>query len=148
MNSLYRLPAVDASAPPDAPSPNWQPHVASVTLRILVVDDNVDSAEMLRSMLELCGHEVRTAFNGAVGLEMALEFQPQVILCDIGLPGMSGYDLAAKLRDKPEFRKTRLIALSGYGQEQDRLRSKEAGFDYHLTKPVEPQMLTDLLASL
>ena len=98
-------------------------------------------------MLNLDGHDVRTASDGTLGLEAARSFHPEVILCDIGLPGMSGYEVAAQLRASPEFRKTRLIALSGYGQDEDRRRSREAGFDYHLTKPVEPKVLNDLLRS-
>jgi CheY-like chemotaxis protein len=116
-------------------------------LRILVLEDNVDAAEMLRHMLQLRGHEVRAVFDGEVGLETAYTFHPHVVLCDIGLPRMSGYEVALRLRSQQEFKSTRLIALSGYGQEGDRVRSKEAGFDYHLTKPVEPDTLLELLGT-
>jgi PAS domain S-box-containing protein len=116
-------------------------------LRILVLEDNVDAAEMLRHMLQLRGHEVRAVFDGEVGLETAYTFHPHVVLCDIGLPRMSGYEVAVRLRSQQEFKSTRLIALSGYGQEGDRVRSKEAGFDYHLTKPVEPDTLLELLGT-
>jgi CheY-like chemotaxis protein len=103
---------------------------------------------MLRLMLQLNGHEVQTAFDGESGLEAAYGFHPHVILCDIGLPRMSGYEVAIKLRGLQEFKSSRLIALSGYGQEEDRRRAKEAGFDYHLTKPVEPHVLIELLGAM
>jgi signal transduction histidine kinase/ActR/RegA family two-component response regulator len=117
-------------------------------LRVLVVEDNVDSAEMLSFMLKLGGHETRMAHDGWAALEAARQFQPQVILCDIGLPGMNGYEVAQQLRAQPPFKQTRLVAISGYGQDEDRRRSKDAGFDYHLTKPVEPDALAALLESL
>jgi PAS domain S-box-containing protein len=117
-------------------------------LRVLVVDDNVDSAEMMGFLLKLDGHETRLAYDGAAALTAARAFQPQVILCDIGLPGMDGYEVARQLRAQPAFKHARLIALSGYGQYKDRRRAKEAGFDYHLTKPVEPDSLTALLDSV
>lgn len=90
----------------------------------------------------------RMIYDGAAGLKAARAFQPQVVLYDIGLPGINGYEVAQQLRAQPEFKQTRLIALSGYGQERDRRRSKDAGFDYHLTKPVEPDALAALLDSL
>jgi PAS domain S-box-containing protein len=136
-------PATGAGGSPDAP-----PVVATAPLRVLVVEDNVDSAEMLGFMLTLAGHDTRTAHDGEAALDVARRFQPQVILCDIGLPGLNGYDVARQLRAQPEFRHTRLIAVSGYGQDQDRRRSRDAGFDHHLTKPVEPGALTALLGAL
>jgi PAS domain S-box-containing protein len=117
-------------------------------LKILVVEDNVDSAEMMRFMLELAGHEVRTAYDGREALETARTFQPQAVLCDIGLPGMNGYEVAARLREQPAFQRTPLIALTGYGQEEARRRAEAAGFDHHLVKPVEPDALGELLDSL
>jgi CheY-like chemotaxis protein len=112
------------------------------------VEDNVDAAEMMSFMLQLGGHEVRAVYNGPEALEAARAFEPQVVLCDIGLPGMNGYEVAARLREQPAFRQTTLIALTGYGQEEARRRAKEAGFDYHLVKPVEPDALAALLDSL
>lgn len=117
-------------------------------LRVLVIEDNVDSAQMMGFMLKLDGHETRLAYDGLTALGAARAFMPQVVVCDIGLPGMDGYEVARQLRAAPEFKQTRLIALSGYGRDEDRLRSKEAGFDYHLTKPVDPDALTALLDSL
>jgi CheY-like chemotaxis protein len=146
---VVRLPAFAAPVAGDgAVSRDGHSPAAAVPLRILVVDDNVDSAEMLDVMLRLYGHEVRMAHDGVAAIKAAQEFKPQIILCDIGLPGMSGYDVASKLRAISQFEHTRLIALSGYGQDEDRLRSRNAGFDYHITKPVEPEELTALLASI
>ncbi|HEX6903126.1 MAG TPA: ATP-binding protein [Thermoanaerobaculia bacterium] len=121
---------------------------AAQGLRILVVEDNVDSAEMMSFLLELRGHQVRTAYHGLEALETARDFNPQAVLCDIGLPGMNGYEVAARLREQPDFQETTLIALTGYGQEDARRRAQEAGFDHHLVKPVEPETLEALLDSL
>jgi len=103
--------------------------------RILVVDDNADAAQMLEVLLKLNGHEVRIAFDGETGIAVNEEFQPEAALLDIGLPGISGYETARRIREKnPDIL---LIAVSGWGAENDRLRSSEAGFNYHLVKPVE-----------
>ncbi|HEX4439229.1 MAG TPA: ATP-binding protein [Thermoanaerobaculia bacterium] len=145
---IVRLPRVEPAQPADGAP--WPGSAAAPPqgLRILVVEDHTDSAEMLAFLLRLEGHEVRTASDGPSAIEAAGATRPQVVLCDIGLPGMSGYEVAAKLRQTPEGSAARLIALSGYGQAEDRRRSREAGFDYHLTKPVEPDALLALLASL
>jgi PAS domain S-box-containing protein len=121
---------------------------AHAGLRILVVEDHADSAEMLAFLLRLEGHEVRVASEGSGALDAARAQRPDVVLCDIGLPGMNGYEVASRLRQETECANARLIALSGYGQAEDRRRSKEAGFDFHLTKPVEPDALIALLGSL
>jgi signal transduction histidine kinase/ActR/RegA family two-component response regulator len=113
--------------------------------RILVVEDNPDAAATLRDFLELSGHEVETANSGADGVQAAREFHPEVVLCDLGLPGMDGYQVAAALRRDPETASAKLIAVTGYGREEDRRKSKEAGFDLHLTKPVDPVQLRLLL---
>jgi CheY-like chemotaxis protein len=105
--------------------------------RILVVEDNRDAADTLREVLELAGHEVAVAYEGPAGVEAARKFHPEVVLCDLGLPGMDGYAVAAELRRDPATAATRLIAVSGYGQDEDRRRSLEAGFDRHLIKPVD-----------
>lgn len=109
--------------------------------RVLVVEDNRDTAETLRDLLELCGHEVVVAHTGPDGLSFAREFRPDVVLCDIGLPGMDGYDLAAALRRDPATASARLIAVSGYGRDEDRTRALEVGFDRHMLKPVDPCVL-------
>ena len=113
--------------------------------RILVVEDNADAAATLRDFLELSGHEVETANSGTDGIQAAREFHPEVVLCDLGLPGMDGYQVAAALRRDPETASAKLIAVTGYGREEDRRKSKEAGFDLHLTKPVDPVQLRILL---
>jgi CheY-like chemotaxis protein/two-component sensor histidine kinase len=115
--------------------------------RILVVDDNVDAATSVGSLLKMWGHEVQTAYNGPDALSMARTFRPQIVLLDIGMPGMSGYDVAKQLRSEPEFRGVIITALTGYGQPEDRRRSREAGFDHHLTKPPDPTALAALLQS-
>jgi CheY-like chemotaxis protein len=103
---------------------------------------------MMAFVLRLGGHETQMAHNGPDALDAARAFKPQVVLCDIGLPGMNGYDVAARLREQPAFNQTLLIALTGYGEEEAHLRAKEAGFDHHLVKPVKPDALDSLLASL
>ena len=113
--------------------------------RILVVEDNLDAAATMRDFLELSGHEVELAASGADGVQAARQFHPEVVLCDIGLPGMSGFEVAAELRRDPATRSAKLIAVTGYGRDEDRRKSKEAGFDMHLTKPVDPAQLRDLL---
>src|SRR5205823_13103031 len=105
--------------------------------RILIVEDSQDTAESLKALLELDGHEVHLAFTGPAGVEAARQMQPEVVLCDLGLPGIDGYGVAAALRQEPTTAAARLIAISGYGQEEDRRRSQRAGFDAHLIKPVD-----------
>jgi CheY-like chemotaxis protein len=113
--------------------------------RILVVEDNPDAAATLRDFLELSGHEVELASSGAAGVQAARQFHPEIVLCDLGLPGMDGYEVAAALRRDPDTASARLIAVTGYGRDEDRRRSREAGFDLHLTKPVDPVQLRRLL---
>jgi PAS domain S-box-containing protein len=123
------------------------PTPARPSRRVLVVDDNVDAAESAAMLLRMWGHLVQTAYNGPAALEAERAFQPEVVLLDIGLPGMSGYQVAEQLRSRPESRALVLVALTGYGQEEDRRRAREAGFNYHLTKPPDPGILEALLAS-
>lgn len=122
-----------------------QPAAANGARKILVVEDNPDAAAMMRDFLELSGHEVELAASGSDGVEAARHFHPEVVLCDLGLPGMTGYEVATELRRDPSTRSARLIAVTGYGRDEDRRRSKEAGFDLHLTKPVDPARLRALL---
>jgi PAS domain S-box-containing protein len=112
--------------------------------RLLVVDDNRDSAESLAMLLEVKGREVRTAHDGVAALEAAREFRPDIVLLDIGLPGMDGFEVARRLR-REHGRQAILVALTGYGTDEDQRRSREAGFDYHLLKPVELDALLQLL---
>ena len=116
---------------------------------MLLVEDNRDAAHTAARLLQLAGHDVRTAHVGSSALEIARSFRPDVILCDIGLPGgMSGYDVARAVRQEPALSSAYLVALTGYGRDEDRRQSEEAGFDLHLTKPVDCQKLEDLLSSL
>jgi signal transduction histidine kinase len=114
-------------------------------LRILIVDDNVDAAETLATVLEMEGHAIQTTYTGESVLDAAGGFNPDIVLLDIGLPGISGYDVARQLRAQRRFDNTRLVALTGWGAETDRLRSRDAGFDAHLTKPVDFEELQNLL---
>lgn len=113
--------------------------------RVLVVDDHVDSAAMLAELLNMHGQDVRTADNGPRALETAAEFQPDLVLLDIGLPDMDGYEVARRLREQPANRLTRLVALSGFGHQEALERSREAGFQHHLVKPVHLPALLELL---
>jgi len=115
-------------------------------LRILVVDDNINAADSLATLLELGGHEVRVAYEGEAALLVAEAFRPQVVLLDIGMPGMDGYEVGRALREKPQTRSALLVAITGWGAPDDLRRAKEAGFDHHLVKPVEPAALQRLLA--
>jgi two-component system CheB/CheR fusion protein len=114
-------------------------------LRILVVDDNVDTAESLAALLRLAGHRVETAHDGPAALEASAAFTPEIVLLDIGLPGMDGYEVAYQLRRQMPSPRTLLVALTGYGRSEDRQHAQEAGFDHHLTKPVTPEALTELI---
>jgi PAS domain S-box-containing protein len=116
--------------------------------RILVVDDNVDAADGLKMLLELDGEEARIAYDGETALLIAREFRPQIVLLDVGIPRMDGYEIARRLREFPETRDAILVAVTGWGQSEDRRRSKAAGFDYHLVKPVDPATLQRLLQAL
>ena len=116
--------------------------------RILVADDNNDALESLATLLQLSGHEVYTAPNGAVALESAEQHRPEVALLDIGMPKLDGYEVARRIRAQPWGARITLVALTGWGQDSDRRRSQEAGFDSHLVKPLDLDKLTDLLATL
>jgi CheY-like chemotaxis protein len=113
--------------------------------RVLVVDDNVDAAQSLAMLLAIDGHAVECAFAPADALARAPAWRPDVVLLDIGLPGMDGYELAKRLRALPALAHTRIVAVTGYGQEADRTRSRDAGFDDHLVKPVEIDVLNRVL---
>jgi signal transduction histidine kinase/CheY-like chemotaxis protein len=117
-------------------------------IRILVVDDNQDSADSLGMLMKLLGNDVRIVNDGLAAVAVANEFEPQVVLLDIGLPTLNGYEAARKFRKQPWGAKAVLVAVTGWGEAVDRQKSKKAGFDHHLVKPVEPDVLTTLLASL
>ena len=113
--------------------------------RVLVVEDNRDSAESLAMLLRLWGHDVRVAHDGMRAIEIAREFIPEVVLLDIGLPLVSGYEVAVWLRDMPVLDKSLLVAVTANGREEDRRRTRQAGFDEHLVKPAKPETLNSLL---
>lgn len=147
---LLPLETAHAQAPAEVPFVEEEeevaePATAAGARRILVVEDNPDAAATLRDFLELSGHEVELAISGRDGVQAARKFHPEVVLCDLGLPGMDGFEVAAELRRDPETASAKLIAVTGYGRDEDRRRSKEAGFDLHLTKPVDPAQLRALL---
>jgi CheY-like chemotaxis protein len=112
----------------------------------VVIEDNADAAEMLAGLLALDGHQVQVAKDGRSGLEIVRRVRPDIVFCDIGLPDMSGYDVARALRGDESLRRTRLVALSGYVQPEDRERSREAGFDVHLAKPPDIEAICAVLA--
>jgi len=140
--AVVRLPVVSAPAPCEAP-----PRLPIAGSRkILVIEDNVDAADSLRLVLELEGHEVEVAHDGPRGIERALAVAPDVVVCDIGLPQMDGYTVARALREDPLTRGALLVALSGYGTEDDQRRAAEAGFDAHMTKPGSIEELQKIVA--
>ncbi len=113
-----------------------------------MVDDNHDAAVSLSLLLRLQGHEVRVTHDGLTALEAAAEFRPDLVFLDLGMPGMDGYEVARRLRRQPGLEGVVLAALTGWGQQEDRRRSAQAGFDHHLVKPPEPKALEHLLAGL
>jgi CheY-like chemotaxis protein len=129
----------DAHAPEEPAAPAGR--------RILVADDNHDAAESLAMMLRMGGNDVRTGRDGVEAVTIAQSYHPQVVLLDIGMPRMNGYDAARRIRSEPWGREMMLIALTGWGQDEDKRRAHEAGFDHHLTKPVDADELEKLVAS-
>ncbi len=117
-----------------------------VRVRVLIIEDNRETADSLRLLLDLHGHDVRVAYTGPEGVRAAQEWPPDFVLCDISLPGLDGYGVAAALRQHPATAKSRLVAVTAYGSDEARMRSREVGFEQHLVKPVDPDVLLDLLA--
>ena len=144
---IVRLPALKSPARP-ANILAAKRAQSGQTWRVLVVDDNVDSADSTAAILGTSGHEVEVAYSAQTALKIAVEYRPDIVLLDIGLPDMDGYEVAKHLRQTPELKEMRLIAITGYGQQSDRQRSREAGFDEHVVKPVEWRKLEELLAAL
>jgi PAS domain S-box-containing protein len=140
---VIRLPALSKAPITRAPDrPGIQPRVTdALRRRVLVVDDNVDAAQSIAMILKLGGYDVHCVHDGPSALKAAQAYRPDVVVLDIGLPGMSGYEVAQRLREQPEFKRIPLVAVTGYGQDEDRRLSKEAGIDHHLTKPVDPRAL-------
>ncbi|MGE0161052.1 MAG: ATP-binding protein [Gemmatimonadales bacterium] len=145
---VVRLPLGGTRRSSDVPSAEERSPASLPPRRILVVDDNRDAAESLGTLLELLGADVCVAYSGVEALEAFSTYEPAVVLLDIGMPDMDGHEVARRIRQEPGARKVTLIALTGWGQEQDRRRSESAGFDYHLVKPADLQVLESLLSSL
>ncbi|TMQ54526.1 MAG: response regulator [Candidatus Eisenbacteria bacterium] len=142
------------SLPVMVETPEAQPRITvrepapATSHRILVVDDNWDSATSLAMLLKLAGNETHTAYDGLEAVEAATTFRPDVVLLDLGLPKLSGYEVARKIREQPWGKEMVLVAVTGWGQDEDRQKSKAAGFDGHVLKPVEQAALTRLLAEI
>jgi signal transduction histidine kinase/CheY-like chemotaxis protein len=147
---IVRLPVVAVKAAAmEPPRPNTDDTPRSlVSRRVLVVDDNADSADSLALLLRLSGHLVETAHDGEEAIDSAERFQPDAILLDLGMPRLNGYEVCKRIRMRPWARGVLLIAQTGWGQAQDRARTLEAGFDAHLTKPIDPDVVLNMLASL
>jgi PAS domain S-box-containing protein len=146
---IVRLPLL-ASADPEVqpPAEEVEPIGKAAQRRILVADDNRDSADSLAMLLSIMGNDVRTTYDGEGAVDLAASFRPEVILLDIGMPILNGYDACRRIREQAWSEKAVLIALTGWGQEEDRRRSHEAGFNHHMVKPLEPTALMQLLESL
>ena len=144
---VVRLPLAPVDGATAAPRESKGQPAGFTPRRILVVDDHVNAADSLAMLLSMSGHEVRTAYDGHSGLEQAAQFKPEVIFLDLGMPGMDGYETARRVRQLSGLEHVKLVALTGWGQEEDRRRTQEAGFDAHLVKPVNPAALQELMAS-
>ena len=148
---IVRLPLLEADALTMTVAPKPQSAAERApngsSLRILVVDDNQDSAISMTLLLELQGHEVHVAHAGAAALQLANDKRPHVILLDIGMPGMNGYEVARELRSRQEFSDTLLVAITGYGRASDMQQTQSAGFNHHLVKPVDYEKLQAVLAT-
>jgi CheY-like chemotaxis protein len=145
---IVRLPALEAQADPPTVATRGATRQPSIRRRILVVDDNVDAAEGLSMLLQLQDQEVCVAHDGDAALQMAGAMQPEIVFLDLNLPKMDGLEVARRLRTGAPIRPLLLIATTGFGREEDRRRTAEAGFDHHLVKPIDPQVLRSLLASV
>lgn len=143
-----RLPVVTQSLAPHEPSSNGNAANPKSALRILIVDDNRDGADSLAQLLRFMGNETHTAYDGQKGIEVAEEFRPSVILLDIGLPKLNGFEACRHIRAQPWGKQTIIIAVTGWGQDEDRRLTTEAGFDHHMVKPVNPKDLMKLLAGI
>jgi len=145
---VVRLPVMLSAAPHSSPTRTEAAPPTGVPLRVLVVDDNVDAADSLADLLKASGHDVRTAYTGPTAVVEAIDYNPDVMLLDIGLPGLSGYEVAKRIRQQPAIKNAVLVAMTGYGQETDRQQSQEAGFDHHLTKPADFGKVKEILATV
>jgi CheY-like chemotaxis protein len=146
---IVRLPVLEVRdlGPAVAASSEARPTLGS-KCRILVVEDNIDSAQSLALLLRRMGYEIEVAYDGLEAVQATAAFRPRVVLLDIGLPRMNGYEAAKRIREQSGSDEVAIVALTGWGQEKDKQLASEAGFDHHLTKPVEPATLTNLLAAI
>ncbi len=145
---IVRLPLLSEDSKADAPVPTVSEPIVTTPRRILVVDDNRDAAESLALLLKLAGHETHIAYDGLEAVQAAATLKPEVVLLDIGLPKLNGYEVARRMRARPWSNGMALLALTGWGQEEDRQKSKAAGFDAHIVKPVDLDVLSKLLAEI
>ena len=144
---VVRLPVASPPLTQAASLPTITAQRTGPSLRVLVVDDNVDTVTTLAMLVQESGHDVRTAYDGSAVVEAALDYRPNVVLLDIGLPGLNGFEVAKRLRQQPALQNAVLVALTGYGRESDRQRSREAGFDHHLVKPGDFGKVLQILAT-
>jgi len=140
------LPRLEHQDPAEI-APHGGNFLAPVPAHILLIEDNVDAGEVLADLLRLSGHEVAIALDGQAGLDLFDRFNPRVVLCDIGLPGLNGYEVAIRMRERQSTKRTVLVALTGYGSTEDRQRAIAAGFDHHVVKPVDPDALLQIIDS-
>jgi len=145
---IAHLPVVNVAPPREATDPAEQPRARTPSCRILVADDNRDAAESMSMVLRLMGNEVRTVHDGLQAVEEAAAFRPDVVLLDIGMPHLNGYDAARRIRGERWGKSTLIVAMTGWGQDEDKRRAAEAGFDRHFTKPVDPGDIEKLIAGL
>ena len=145
---VVRLPVVLTALPSSTPRPTDMAPPPGAGCRVLVVDDNKDAAVMLAMLLEASGHDVRMVHDGPAALKATIDDRPDVVLLDIGLPGLDGFEVAKRIRRQPMLEHIVLVALTGYGQESDRERSRAAGFDHHLVKPADFEKVRDILATV
>jgi CheY-like chemotaxis protein len=139
-----RLPLLSEGRNEEGAESNGQASPAGLH-RVLIVEDNVPAAKMLAALVALGHHEVQVAHSGEQALDLAGSFHPDIVLLDLGLPGISGFDVAAELRARAEFAHARLVAVTGYNDDEQRRRTQAAGFAHHLSKPVAPQALQEVL---
>jgi CheY-like chemotaxis protein len=145
---VVRLPVVSPHQSQVSSPPIETAQPTGRSLRVLVVDDNVDTVTTLAMLVKESGHDVRTVYDGSSVLEAALDYRPNVVLLDIGLPGLNGFEVAKQLRRQPALQNAVLVAMTGYGRESDRQRSQEAGFDHHLVKPGDFGKVLQILATV
>jgi two-component system CheB/CheR fusion protein len=145
---IIHLPSMPPDARPEAPQAVQSHQIGGAARRILVVDDNRDGAEVLSLLLSRDGHQVKTAHSGKEAIQIANEFTPEIVLLDIGLPEMSGHEVARTLRQSPKLANVILVAITGWGADTDKKKALESGFNFHMTKPVEVKALRDLIRNL